>query len=155
MRRYNSSALDQFHITTGVRMPRVHRQAAVIPYRIRNSRVEVALVTTSGGRRWIIPKGWVDEGEQPRDAAIREAEEEAGWLGIVAPKPVGRYLNVSNDGPFRVDVYVMRVTKVRERWLERGLRRRRWMPIPDAAASVRAELRQFVHAVDGLARLGK
>ena len=30
-------------------MPRVPHQAAVIPYRIRKERVEVALVTTSGG----------------------------------------------------------------------------------------------------------
>ncbi len=32
-------------------MPRVHHQAAVIPYRIRKERVEVALVTTSCGKR--------------------------------------------------------------------------------------------------------
>ena len=41
-------------------------------------------MTTSGGKRWIVPKGWVDEGERPRDAAIREAEEEAGLRGVVA-----------------------------------------------------------------------
>ena len=59
-------------------MARVYQQAAVIPYRIRKERVEVALVTSSRGKRWILPKGWVDDGERPRDAAIREAEEEAG-----------------------------------------------------------------------------
>ena len=59
-------------------MARVHQQAAVIPYRIRKERVEVALVTTSRGKGWIVPKGSVDDGERPRDAAIREAEEEAG-----------------------------------------------------------------------------
>ena len=52
-------------------MARVH-QAAVIPYRIRKERLEVALVTTSTGKGWIVPKGSVDEGERPRDAAIRE-----------------------------------------------------------------------------------
>ena len=53
------------------------QQAAVIPYRIRKARVEVALVTTSRGNGWIVPKGSVDEGEAPRDAARREAEEGA------------------------------------------------------------------------------
>jgi 8-oxo-dGTP pyrophosphatase MutT (NUDIX family) len=62
-------------------MPRVHQQAAVIPYRIRKDRIEVALVTTSRGKGWIVPKGSVDDGERPRDAAIREAEEEAGVRG--------------------------------------------------------------------------
>ena len=97
-------------------MARVHRQAAVIAYRIRKERVEVALVTTSRGKGWIVPKGSVDDGEQPRDAAIREAEEEAGLLGIVGLKPLGRYLHVNGAGRCRVDVYLMRVTDVLEHW---------------------------------------
>src|SRR4029453_17370532 len=108
-------------------MPRVHHQAAVVPYRIRKARVEVALVTTSCGRKWIVPKGSVDEGERPREAAIREAEEEAGLRGVVARRPVGRYHHSKGNDLRRVDVYVMRVTKELEHWLEDKIRRRRWM----------------------------
>jgi 8-oxo-dGTP pyrophosphatase MutT (NUDIX family) len=131
----------------------LHRQAAVIPYRIRKERVEVALVTTSRGKGWIVPKGSVDEGELPRDAAIREAEEEAGLLGVVAQKPLGRYIHTNDARRCRVDVYVMRVTGVLEHWLEDRLRRRRWMRIPDAAACLREELQTFVNAVEGVAEL--
>lgn len=130
-------------------MARVRRQAAVIPYRIRKARLEVALVTTSNGKRWIVPKGSVDAGERPRDAAIREAEEEAGLLGVVARKPVGRYLDGNGSGQCRVDVYLMRVTKVLERWLEDGRRQRRWLPTCDAAGCVREELQPFVHGLEG------
>jgi len=126
-------------------MARVHHQAAVIPYRIRKEQLEVALVTTSTGKRWIVPKGSVDDGERPRDAAIREAEEEAGVRGIVARRPVGRYLHVKGNGLRRVDVYVMRVTKELEHWLEDRFRRRRWMRVHDAADCVREELQPFVH----------
>ncbi len=129
-------------------MARVHRQAAAIPYRIRNGRLEVALVTTSGGKGWIVPKGWVDDGERPRQAAIREAEEEAGILGVLARKPLGRYRHVNGHGTCRVDVYLMRVTDVREQWLEDKVRQRRWMRIRDAAACLRKQLRQFVHSVE-------
>jgi 8-oxo-dGTP pyrophosphatase MutT (NUDIX family) len=129
-------------------MAQLHRQAAVIPYRVRKERVEVALVTTSRGKGWIVPKGWVDAGERPRDAAIREAEEEAGLLGIVTPKPLGRYLHVNGEGPCRVDVFLMRVTDVLDRWLEDDVRERRWMRVPEAAACVRNELREFVYALD-------
>src|SRR5215510_14517303 len=115
-------------------MARVHQQAAVIPYRIRKERIEVALVTTSTGKRWIVPKGSVDEGERPRDAAIREAEEEAGLLGVVGQKPLGRYHQVNGQGHCRVDVYAMRVTSVLDKWLEAKFRRRRWMRLLDAAA---------------------
>ena len=132
-------------------MAQAHRQAAVIPYRIRKQRVEVALVTTFGGKRWILPKGSVDEGEQPRDAAIREAEEEAGLLGVVARKPLGRYRHVNGDDSWRVDVYVMRVTEVLDHWLEAKFRRRRWMRIPDATACVREELRKFVQGIERVA----
>ena len=62
-------------------MARLSRQAAVIPFRIRDERVEIAIVTTLSGKRWVVPKGSLDEGEQSRDAAIRETEEEAGLIG--------------------------------------------------------------------------
>jgi len=127
-------------------MPRV-QQAAVIPYRIRNARVEVALVTTFDGKGWIVPKGSVDAGERPRDAAIREAEEEAGLRGVVARKPIGRYVQVKRNERRTVHVFLMRVTTVRKRWLEDHIRRRRWMRIPEARNRLQKELRQFMSPV--------
>jgi len=126
-------------------MPRVLQQAAVIPYRFRKERVEVALVTTSRGKGWIIPKGSVDEGERPRDAALREAEEEAGLRGVIWRRPLGRYHHITSDGPRRVEVYAMRVTDVADRWLEDHVRRRRWMRVPDAADCLREELQRLIH----------
>ncbi|GAB3434013.1 NUDIX hydrolase [Actinophytocola sediminis] len=34
---------------------------------------------TTDAWNWELPGGWVDEGEQPAHAAMREAEEETGW----------------------------------------------------------------------------
>ena len=130
-------------------MPPVHQQAAVIPYRIRKERVEVALVTTSRGKGWIVPKGSVNEGERPREAAIREAEEEAGLRGIVPRRPLGRYLHVKGNGRRRVDVYLMRVTSVLSAGSRTGVGRRRWMRIPDAADCLREELQWFIHHLEG------
>jgi 8-oxo-dGTP pyrophosphatase MutT (NUDIX family) len=126
------------------------RQAAVVPYRIRKARVEVALVTTSTGRGWIVPKGSVEAGERPRHAAQREAEEEAGLLGVVARKPLGRYRHVNGHGACRVDVYLMRVTAVLEHWLEDRWRRRRWMRVADAAERVPKGLRPLVHDLEAV-----
>ena len=129
-------------------MARVHCQAAVIPYRIRKARVEVALITTSTGKGWILPKGSVDQGERPREAAIREAEEEAGLRGVVARKPVGRYHHAKGDDLRRVDVYIMRVTRELDHWLEEKTRRRRWMRVADAADRLRDELQPLVHGLE-------
>ena len=125
-----------------------NEKAAVIAYRIRKARLEVALVTTSSGKRWSVPKGSIDDGEDPRDAAIREAEEEAGLRGVVARKPLGRYRHVNDRGRHHVEVYVMRVTKVLEHWLEDRFRRRRWMRIPDAVDCLREELHPLVHRLE-------
>ena len=125
-------------------MARIHQQAAVIPYRIRNARVEVALVTTSDGKGWIVPKGSVDAGERPRDAAIREAEEEAGLKGVVARKPLGRYLYTKRNVRRRVHVFAMRVTAVRSRWLEDHIRRRRWVRLREAQRRLQKELQAFL-----------
>jgi 8-oxo-dGTP pyrophosphatase MutT (NUDIX family) len=134
-------------------MPVTRRKAAVIPYRIRNERIEVALVSASNGKRWVVPKGSVDAGEHPRQTAIREADEEAGLRGIVTRRPIGCYLHVNGDGRYEVDVFGMRVTAVRQRWLEDEVRRRRWMTIPDAVECLRKELRPFIRSIGRSAAL--
>jgi len=131
-------------------MARVRRQAAVIPYRIRKRRIEVALVTTSRGKGWIVPKGSVDDGERPRDAAIREAEEEAGLLGVVGRKPLGRYIHENGIGRCRVDVYAMRVTSVLDHWMEERPGRAAGMEFWAVSDLNREELQEFVTAVRGM-----
>jgi 8-oxo-dGTP pyrophosphatase MutT (NUDIX family) len=133
----------------------LYRQAAVIPFRIRHERVEIALVTTPGGKRWVVPKGSLDEGERPRDAAIRETEEEAGLIGDLERKPLGRYRFTRDKEIYEVEVYLMHVTIVLDYWLEAGQRRRRWIKVDKAAALVRADLQPFLHAVKRLAHSGK
>jgi 8-oxo-dGTP pyrophosphatase MutT (NUDIX family) len=123
-------------------------QAAVIPYRIRRERLEVALVTTTGGGRWIVPKGSIDDGERAREAAIREAEEEAGLRGVVAQKPLGRYLHINSNGRHHVEVYVMRVTSVLDYWREDNFRRRRWMRISDAEACLPEDLIPLIRELE-------
>ncbi len=149
IRRTGRSALENGD------MARLYRQAAVIPFRIRDERVEIALVTTLSGKRWVVPKGSLDDGEQSRDAAIRETEEEAGLIGDLERKPLGHYHFTRSNERYVVEVYLMRVTTVLDYWLEASVRKRRWIAIDKAAALVATELQPFVHLVQRLVQSGK
>ena len=122
-------------------------QAAVVPYRIRSGRVEVALITSSSGRRWIFPKGWIDEGETPAESARRESHEEAGLLGDVHDEPIALYA-ARKDAERTVAVYLMRVTRELSTWAEAGWRRRRWVEIDELLEWVgRGELKRVARRV--------
>jgi phosphohistidine phosphatase len=110
-------------------------QAAVVAYRVRRGVVEVALITTSDGKRWILPKGWIDEGESAAESALREAMEEAGLLGRVVGAALARYEYAKSAGRRGVAVFLMRVTEELERWPENH-RRRRWVSLEKAAERV-------------------
>ncbi len=45
---------------------------------LANNRGDIFVCHTTGTARWDLPKGLADYGETPRDAAVREAWEEAG-----------------------------------------------------------------------------
>lgn len=74
-------------------MPR--RSAGLIMYRIRERQLQVFLVHPGGPfwvnkdkGAWAIPKGQVDDGEEPLDAALREFQEETSFV------PQGEFLRL-------------------------------------------------------------
>lgn len=70
--------------------PPVERQHSAGGLVVRDG--QVLLIATAGGRRWQLPKGHVEEGETPENAAVREVREETGVVGrVVSPLPSIRY----------------------------------------------------------------
>jgi len=131
------------------------RHAGVVPYRWRKRRIEVALVTTSDGTRWIIPKGRIDPGETAPQSARREAEEEAGLRGELHAEPLGQFDTLKARGPVGVTVFLMRVTQELSRWDEDHVRHRRWLRPEAAAREVREpQLRALLLKVRRLASKG-
>lgn len=114
------------------------RQAAAAVFRGSGARHEMMLITSRDTGRWIVPKGWIEDGEDGPDAALREAWEEAGVTGrIVAGSAVGHYRYVKRrrrrgDALCDVDVYLIRLKHQNDQWPEKGQRRRKWFPVATA-----------------------
>ena len=98
---------------------------------------EVLLVTSRGTGRWIVPKGWPMKGVKDRDAAAREAYEEAGVIGRVSEKPAGRYTywkRMSDHFALcEVKLYLLEVEKQLDSWAEQHQRDLHWFKLADAA----------------------
>jgi 8-oxo-dGTP pyrophosphatase MutT (NUDIX family) len=123
---------------TGNQRPDVLAQSAVIAYRVLGGKMRVLLVTSRDTKRWIIPKGNVDMGRTPAEAAQIEAFEEAGLKGSIASRiPLGvyTYFKATAPGELRpasVEVYLFKVEKVARNWPEKGQRQFAWMSVTKA-----------------------
>jgi 8-oxo-dGTP pyrophosphatase MutT (NUDIX family) len=104
-------------------MPSWVRQSGVIPMRAG----EVCLVTSSSGKRWVLPKGLIDAGKTAGEAALQEAWEEAGLVGILHTEPVGSYVYEKYNRTHHVTLFLMTVTEACDNWPERRVRRREWL----------------------------
>lgn len=107
------------------------------------SAVEILLIQDSKGR-WTIPKGHIEEGESPRDAAEREIREETGlkdmkvldWLGKIN----FRYRRNSSLVLMTTEIFLVEAKgksgKVKkEKWMT-GLA---WLPANDALEKIEYE----------------
>jgi 8-oxo-dGTP pyrophosphatase MutT (NUDIX family) len=103
-------------------------QAGVIAVRAG----KVCLVTSSNGKRWVIPKGVIEPGQTAGESALQEAWEEAGLTGVLHPEPLGSYLYEKWCGVCHVTVFYMQVSDEAEIWPEKDLRQRSWVNLAGA-----------------------
>jgi 8-oxo-dGTP pyrophosphatase MutT (NUDIX family) len=117
------------------------RQCAALAFAERGGELRVMLVTSRETRRWVLPKGWTEKDVPPHEQAAREAYEEAGLVGEIAPEPVGSYTYEKRlpDGstvPCEVDVFPMRVERQLKSWPEKRQRETAWFALGQAAMAV-------------------
>jgi 8-oxo-dGTP pyrophosphatase MutT (NUDIX family) len=108
-----------------------YKQSGVIPYRKRQGKLEVMLITSRNKGRWIIPKGVIEPDLNPRDSAAKEAFEEAGVQGDVHRKLLGIYRHRKWGDVCTVQIYAMKVRKIHRKWDETD-REREWLSLKDA-----------------------
>ena len=63
-------------------------QVAALPWRTdADGKIRILLVTSRTNGKWMLPKGWPIKGKSESEAALTEAQEEAGIDGTVSPMP--------------------------------------------------------------------
>jgi 8-oxo-dGTP pyrophosphatase MutT (NUDIX family) len=113
--------------------------AGGVVFRRSEGRTEVALISVGEQNRWQLPKGLVDAGESPEEAALREAREETG-LGaeLVAPIEKIEYWYFSTERGARVrfhkfvHFYLLRFTAGDVRDHDAEVNEARWIEIREA-----------------------
>jgi 8-oxo-dGTP pyrophosphatase MutT (NUDIX family) len=114
------------------------RQVAALPWRMKNGRVEILLITSRETRRWVIPKGWPMENLVDHEAAGREAFEEAGVEGRMSVRVIGNFhyekvMKTGDRSDVAVDVYDLEVMRPLRQWPEKDERKRQWFTAEEAA----------------------
>lgn len=97
------------------------KQSGVIPV----YKGKVVLITARGSQRWITPKGSVEWELSAQDSAAKEALEEAGIKGKIFPEEIGTYTYEKMGGRYKVRLYFMEVTKLKDNWDEKHFRKRK------------------------------
>ena len=84
----------------------------------------------SSRRRWIFPKGKVEDGEEDWQAARREAREEAGVTGEIGHRPVAVFRHRKSGREITIPAFLLKVKREGRRRQKR--RRPRWFSAKEA-----------------------
>jgi 8-oxo-dGTP pyrophosphatase MutT (NUDIX family) len=123
-------------------------QSGVLPYRRRDGKIEVLLITSIRKKKWIIPKGYVEFNLSHFESAKKEAFEEAGIYGENETIELGSFQVQKNIGTCFIRVFSMEVTKVLDEYPDKEKRRRKWFSVEEAVQSVEIqELKQMITAL--------
>ena len=112
-------------------------QAGVIAFRRKRDGIEICLIRNKGQKQWKIPKGFIDPGETPQEAALKEAWEEAGLRGRIVGDSVGSYEYEKWGLDLIVAMYLMEVNGEEDEWEESRFREREWTSVANAVAMLK------------------
>lgn len=132
------------------------RSAGTMVYRVRNNKKEFLIVQGRRGKVWEFPKGNIEKGESPKDAAIRETREEAGLsVKILEGFKHDIHYNPANHIKKTVTFYIATTKNTRVKILRKEIRAYAWMSYNKARRKITFDnaKKALDHAVQHLKNL--
>jgi len=111
-------------------------QSGVLPYRKKNGDITVLLITSVKEQNRILPKGYIEFNLSPFESAKKEAYEEAGVIGANETVELGTFRIKNSIGVCDIKIFSMEVIEVLDDYPEKNLRKRKWLPIKEAAETI-------------------
>ncbi|MCF8259716.1 MAG: NUDIX hydrolase [Melioribacteraceae bacterium] len=112
-----------------MKIEKIFQQSGVVPFRKNgDDKFEILIIRSRKDKRWIIPKGIIDNGYSAQEAARKEAVEEAGIDGKIINVILGAQVYKKWGGKCKVVYYPLKVTEVHKKW-EEDFRKRKWINI--------------------------
>jgi 8-oxo-dGTP pyrophosphatase MutT (NUDIX family) len=123
-------------------------QSGVLPYRRKDNKLEVLLITSIKKKKWVIPKGYVEFNLSHFESAKKEAFEEAGVYGENETVELGSFKLHKSIGICLIQVFSMEVTEILDDYPDKEKRKRKWFSIEEATQSVDIpELKQIINSL--------
>lgn len=91
------------------------------------------VAATGSDSEWVLPKGHIENGESPEEAALREVREEAGIVGSVLA-PLGIWEFDVGETTVVVEYFLIRADGPFPQSEDRPTR---WLPVQEALAATR------------------
>lgn len=113
------------------------RQVAAFAYRLEGSRLKLVLITSRGGRRWILPKGQPEPHLSDSQTALMEAYEEAGVVGKLDERIAPCEVSIkARRGKVRLRIFCISIDKLARDYPETGVRQRELLGVKAAVARI-------------------
>jgi len=126
----SSTSIESSSLPSSEGTPDVPTHAGGVVFRKRGSRIKYLLLQAkTNPNDWVLPKGHIEPGEDPRRCAIREVKEETGvWARIKEELKISKY--ELSGKPVRVQFYLMEAVGYGKQ--ENRLREHEWLPFDGA-----------------------
>lgn len=152
--RYKNKTMSRYGLPSGFEDAKTKKSnkrlhATAVPIRVNDGDIEFCLITTLKRGHWSFPNGVIGTSETFVEAAVKEAQQEAGLRGHLWGDPLGKYRRRKRGKKVEATVVLLVVTACDSGWPDSDQRRRKWVSAKQACRLLRsADLKRFVQIAE-------